>query len=146
MKITLRTILESITPYEELQSILFPPRASLNINKMARELQREYNDYREVARSIYIKYQTPEDEKGFDIRELDTEVQEAIQKEINELLESEVEIKNLKVPFKVLEENKIMMKPPTIGALEWLFEFEEENEEVMQGEPKPKKSKLKVVK
>src|SRR5688500_8002559 len=138
MKLTLEQILNSVVPYRELQTLKLMPKTSLQVYKLGKEIDREWEAYRTVSRGIYEKYGVIESEVGYNLDGLSPENRAALIAELDELIKCEVEVKDLKIPLEVLENSSNLISPNTIGPLEWMFEFEEE---VPQGQPKPKKKK-----
>lgn len=138
MKITFKQILESIAPYNELNGMKYTPVVSLKIYKLGKELDRELQTYRDLGRKIYLKYEVPETEAGFDPSNMKDEDRKAMEEEFNELLASEIDIADYKIPIESLDLPNNFVSPNTIGSLEWLFLVQEEK---IQPISKPKKAK-----
>ncbi len=138
MKLTLEQVLNSVAPYRELQTLKLPPRTALSVYKIGKEIDRELESYREVSNSLYKAYNATETPNGYDMGSVKPEEQEKLIVELTELMKSEVEVKITKIPIEILESTGNNIAAATIGALEWVFEIPEE---VVQGQPKPKKNR-----
>lgn len=128
MKITFKQVLTSVVAFRELQELKFPPSVSLQVYKLGKELDREVEDYRELSKGVYKNNNVPETSEGFDLKAIKPKEFEKISKELDELLEQEVEIKDYHIPVDTFERFNLPISTNLLIALDWLIKPDEEEE------------------
>src|SRR5512141_735629 len=130
MKLTYRQLVSSIGAFNELQELRLTPKMALDIYKLGKELERELAAYRELSSKIYLQYgatTTPES-GGLDTSTIKSEDYPKLGEDMDELLDSECEIKDYAIPMESFEKFSLNISPRMIGSLEWLL-FPEKEEE-----------------
>lgn len=121
MKLTFKTILSSVKGLQELQELKFPPKISLDIYKMAKELDRELVAYRDLKDKIFKHYQIPENENGYDLSKVPSDKIDKLLGELEHLGDAEVTINDYSVDINVFERFNLPITPAMLGQLEWFI-------------------------
>lgn len=144
MKIKFKQIVSSVAPFRELSESKFPPKTSLDIYKVGKELDRELTAYQDLSRKVYLANKVPSDELGnYDLKQLQPKELEKFFKDLEELLNLEVEINDYKISMDTLERYNVSISPSTLAALDWLIDVEPAVEEAV-AEPEIAEAKTKV--
>jgi hypothetical protein len=125
MKLKIKQILVSVEPFVELQELKFPPKISMDIYKLGKELDKELEAYREMMKKIYAEYKVPESSGMYSVKGLDPHIIKSLEHDLNELVNVEVEIGNYSIPFEVFEQNNITISPRMLIVLEWLIKSDD---------------------
>lgn len=143
MKLKFKQIVSSVAPFRELSESKFPPRTSLDIYKLGKELDKELSAYQELSKKIYVLHKVPSDDVGnYDLKKLKQEDLEKFFKDLEELLELEVEIGDYSLDIATFERFNIAISPAMLTVLDWLIDVgEEEKVEEPVAEPEPSKAK-----
>lgn len=122
MKIKLKDVLEGLTAFRELQEVKFPPRTALNIYKLSKVLDTEFESYREVSKKMYENHSVPMKETGeYDLESLSPEVIDTLNTEAEELLTAEVEVNAPEITVSELERSGVTVSPNMVRGLHWLI-------------------------
>jgi hypothetical protein len=136
MNITFRKIIGSVGAFKELQELKFPPSVTLNVYKLGKELDRELETYRDLSKKIYVEHEVPEKaDKSYDLNALEPDKFELLAKDLDELLDSEVELKNYNIPLEVFERFNLTISTAMLISLDWLIKPEEDEIKLENGLP-----------
>jgi hypothetical protein len=130
MKLTLRQVLNSIPACNELHSIKLTPSVSMKVVKLGKELDNELDNYRTVSKGLYEHYKVPLIDTGYDISALSESKIKKLQKDLEELLDAEVELRDVRIDISEIDKPHVEISANTLRALDWVFEKEEEESEI----------------
>lgn len=129
MNIKYRQLLGSVPAFKELQGLKLPPRNSLDIYKLGKALDKEIEAYQDLSKELYKRHKVPQTQDGFDLTKLKTEDFDALAKDLDELLDSEIDLKDVSIPVEVFEKYDIPITASMLIALDWLIKVEEDQKE-----------------
>jgi hypothetical protein len=124
MKLTFKQVVESASAFKELQAAKLPPRTSVDIYKLGKALDKEMEAYQALTRKLYDEHKVPKTNGQYDLTKV--EDFDAVLKDLTELLETEVEIKEYSIPIELFERFDIPISTNLLISLNWLIKVEEE--------------------
>jgi hypothetical protein len=127
MKVTYKKLLNSISAFRELQEMKLPPRTSLDIYKLGKEVDRELETYQEMAKKVYLEHGAKEDGESLSLKEIKD--LDALTEDLKELQAAEADLKEVSIPVELFERFNLNVSTNMLIGLDWLIKFEEEEEE-----------------
>lgn len=120
MKIKLYEILNSIDILQQLRNQKFSIKVSYKIQRNLKQIQNEIDEINKIKKELIDKYSEDlEDKKKF----IPENKIEKINKELQDLLEEEIELDILKIN---IDEFILDISPNELSKIEWMIEFKEE--------------------
>jgi hypothetical protein len=114
----LRQLLSSKEAFGRLINREWPVKISLNLKKLIRQINIEFDDYDKVRIEL-LERLGEKKEKNYDFK--DEVSRETFDKEMTSLLDEEVELKFYPISVSVLEKNGIQISPIDLELLDWLI-------------------------
>lgn len=124
MKVTYKQLLNSLPAFRELQEMKLPPRTSLDIYKLGKEVDRELETYQEMAKKVYLEHGAKEEGDNISLKEVKD--LDALAKDLKELQDSEADLKDTSIEVELFERFGLNVSTNMLIGLDWLINFEEE--------------------
>jgi len=118
MKITIKQLLDSVTPLNEIITLDFPVKYSFRLAKLAKSLTADLEMATEKDQSLISKYGT-QDEENEGQWKIDQENIEEFSKQRSELMSEEIEIDF--EPISLSDVGDISIKPKDLMLLDSFF-------------------------
>ena len=123
----LLVLVNSFESFIKLSKQDLPVKVSFKYKGLVRKVMAVVEDFEKVRNELFIKHQAIYNQKNNTFEFKDAESKNAWQKEVNFLLDTEIDLKFEPIPVSLIAENNIKLSSLDLTLLDWLI-IEDDND------------------